>query len=75
MADGTLVSAWGVPLEAHTVPYGEWVQLKDAVPDTANTTRIADPARLFLEEVEYNARTGALRIRGRNQPDPWQVGG
>jgi hypothetical protein len=75
MADGTLHSTWGVPLEAHTVPYAQWVQLRDVIPETANTSRIADPARLFLEEVEYNARTGALRIRGRNQPDPWQVGG
>jgi hypothetical protein len=75
MADGTILTGYGQPVPLHTCPVAQWVQLRDVIPDTANTTRIADPARMFIEESEYMVRDGRLRLRTRNIPDPWDLGG
>jgi hypothetical protein len=70
-SDGTLENRYSIPVQAHRCPHAGWARLKDIIAPTANLTQIADPSRLFIEESEYDARRGSLRLQTRNIPGPW----
>lgn len=55
-------------------PVGQWVGMRDAVPTTLDTTRIADPYMVFIDEYSYSFidKVGTLYPRG--EPSPWDVG-
>ena len=50
-----------------------WLHLKDVIPASVDTTRLADISKLFIEEVEWS-RTGGLRITPRDVPSRYQGG-
>jgi len=73
LADGTLHDAWDNPLPPGACAAGVWARLKDVLPATIDTTRLADPALVFIEESEWDENQYRLaRIEPRG-PSPMQL--
>jgi hypothetical protein len=67
LADGTLHDAYDNPLPPGACVAGVWARLKDVLPATIDTTRLTDPALVFIEECEWdeeNYRIGRIEPRG-----------
>jgi len=65
LADGSLHDAYDNPLPPGACVAGVWARLKDILPASIDTTRLADPALVFIEESEWDE--GAYRL-GRIEP-------
>jgi hypothetical protein len=62
----------GQPVPAHLPPFGCWVRLKERL-TFADTTRIADASRLFIEEVTWERENPIPRITARGALSPWDL--
>jgi len=58
-ADGVVVDRTGTKIEPGRLIYGEWVRLDASI---GMNDSFAQIARFFVEESEYNARSGDLRL-------------
>lgn len=52
--DGHMDTWMSLPLEDFDIPAGVWARLRDIIPATADTSKLADLSRMFLEGVEYD---------------------
>lgn len=71
--DGAISNYSGVPMPDYMARPGRWIRLKDVIPASVDTTRLADISKLFIEEVEWS-RSGGLRITPRDVPGRYQGG-
>ena len=71
---GELRGALDNPINAEACPVGVWMRLKDVIPSSVDVSLLADPTMAFIDEAEYNARTGVLQLTPRNIEDPWEIG-
>ncbi len=65
---GNIKNYIGMTLPKQLVEAGRWLRLQDVVPATADVSKLSDPSKVFLEEVEYLADSDALRITPRDVP-------
>jgi len=63
----------GVKIPPYMVTAGQWLRLKDVIPQSVDTTRLADITKIFMEEVEWS-QSGGLRITPRDVPGRYQGG-
>lgn len=80
---GDLYDRFGNPVRRDVCPVGVYVRLKDVVPGSVDTSRLADPAVAFVDEMEYRitalddrgrVKADALTFRARDVDDPWNIG-
>ena len=71
--DGKISNFSGIPIPDYMVRAAHWLRLKDVIPQSVDTTRLADITKIFIEEVEWS-RTGGLRITPRDVPSRYQGG-
>jgi len=60
-SDGRVEGRYGVDVLAQHAPVGVWGLLKDVIPSSLDTSKIADPGLFFIEQAEYDAVTGVYR--------------
>jgi len=60
-SDGQLDGISGVDVLAQHAPVGVWGLLKDVIPSSLDTNKIADPGLFWVEQAEYDAVTGVYR--------------
>jgi hypothetical protein len=70
-SDGVIAEPNGLPLRSCTCPVGMWARWTDVVPPSVNTTRLADPALVFIDENEYEAASDRLTFLPRGMLDPF----
>ena len=54
---------------------GMWLRLKDVVPASTDTSKLADMSRFFVEEVVYYPKTKQINVRQRDQSKLLKFGG
>jgi len=69
--EGVVSNYFGIPWPGYMVKAGQWLRLKDVIPQSVDVTGIADISKIFMEEVEWS-RTGGLRITPRDIPGRYQ---
>lgn len=72
--DGELRDPFDTPVRKDTCPAGVWARLKDVIPGSLDTSLLADPTLMFVEESEYDVSTETLSLTPRNVEDPWNIG-
>jgi hypothetical protein len=65
-ANGDLHDVLDRFLNRWNYPVGIWVRLADVIPASADTSRIADPSRVFIERVIYNVEQDSVVIQERD---------
>jgi hypothetical protein len=55
-------------------PVGKWVGMHDVIPSTIDSTRIADPYMVFIDEYSYSFLDKVGTLYPRTEPSPWNVG-
>ncbi len=70
-ADGSWYDGQGHEIRRSTCPVGIWARMKDVMPPSVDSSALANPALLFIDENEFNVETGRLDHRARGAPDPW----
>lgn len=55
-------------------PVGNWVGMNNVIPSTIDTSRIADPYMVFIDEFQYSFLDKVGTIYPRGKPSPWDVG-
>jgi len=73
LADGSLHNMIDAPVEAEECTVGVWAALKDIIPGSVDTNRLATPSPVFIERAEYNGRTGMTTYTPRGLPQPWDL--
>lgn len=71
--DGRLMDEWDSQSVAHTCPVGQWCGLKDVIPPTLDTTKLADPTSFFIERSEFDPQSQSWTPEPRGIPSPWEI--
>lgn len=71
---GRIYDAYGSELRSELCPVGNYLRMRDIVPNSANLARLADPAVIFIEEAEYTPADGKLKITPRGVPSIYDLG-
>jgi len=74
LKDGSLRDAYDTVIRKETCPVGIWTRLKDIVPASVDTTKLADPTIMFIDEAEYIPDEDRLNLTPRGYIDPFQIG-
>jgi hypothetical protein len=74
MRDGSLTDPYDTVIRKETCPVGIWTRLKDIVPSSVDTTKLADPTLMFIDEAEYISDEDRLSLTPRGFIDPFQIG-
>lgn len=53
------------------VPVGVWAEWVDIIPTSLDTSRLANPAKVFIDEMEYDAEKDRFSIIPRGAPNPF----
>lgn len=69
MSNGKLLDTLQRPLANWQWPVGVWAQLADLLPGSVDTSKIADPSRVFLERVIYNVEDDTVDWEERDYHD------
>ena len=70
---GVIKNNMGVEIQKYQCPVGSWLWVRDMISATADTRRIADASKIFVEEWEYDAGSGELMISPRDVPGPYDL--
>jgi hypothetical protein len=70
-SDGQIADALGRPLRKAECPVGMWARWKDVVPASINTSLLADPSLVFIDENEYDVANDRLSPTPRGVMDAW----
>ena len=63
-------------IDPATCPVGFWCHLRNVIPASVDLSVIADPSLFFVDEAEYNPKSGRYRVlRTRNQAGAYDIGG
>lgn len=65
-SEGLMSDALDRPLEKVYYPAGVWAWLKDVIPASVDTTRVASIERVFIEEVVYDAVNDSVQLGPRS---------
>lgn len=65
-SDGRIFDSLDAPIEQFAVSAGMWAKLKDVIPPTADLSQLNWSNVIFIEEVEYDVKTGRLSLKERN---------
>lgn len=69
-ADDELRTALNVPVQLGEFPAGSWCKLMEAIPDSVDVSRMADPSLQFIEAVEWRPDSGMKPVfRGAVTPE------
>jgi hypothetical protein len=63
--DGQMSNYLDVLLDKTQYPVGVWARLKDIIPASVDVTRLADPNKVFIEEVNYDNKNERVSMRER----------
>jgi len=74
MKDGSLRDPYDTEIRKETCPVGIWTRLKDVIPPSLDTTKLADPSIMFIDEAEYIPDEDRLNLTPRGFIDPFQIG-
>lgn len=74
LKDGSLRDPYDTVIRKETCPVGIWTRLKDIVPASVDTTKLADPTIMFIDEAEYIPDEDRLNLTPRGFIDPFQIG-
>jgi len=74
LKDGSLRDPYDTVIRKDTCPVGIWTRLKDIVPGSVDTTKLADPTIMFIDESEYISDEDRLNLIPRGFIDPFQIG-
>lgn len=74
-ADGMLVDRHNQPLLEVYPPVGQWVDLKDVIPDAVQVSELLRPGPYVLERAEYNVAQQGWRLDARDSLDVWEMTG
>jgi hypothetical protein len=74
LKDGPLRDPYDTMIRKETCPVGIWVRLKDIVPASLDTTKLADPTIQFIDEMEYLPDEDRLIPTPRGFIDPFEIG-
>jgi len=55
-------------------PVGVWARLKDVIPGSVDTSKLADPTLMFVDEAEYEPATDSLKFTPRGLLNVWEIG-
>lgn len=72
--DGRVRDRTGTTWPLFWSPVGKWVAMNDIIPATLDTSRIANPYMLFVDEYSYSFQDKVGTIYPRGKPSPWDVG-
>jgi hypothetical protein len=70
--DFSLFDSYGNAIRKELCPAGVWARLKDVVPPELDAAQMADPTRMFVEEMEYEPQKDRLTPTPRGYLDPWE---
>jgi hypothetical protein len=73
-AQGDLQDSWELPQAKEKCTVGVWAKLKDVIPATVDTSKLADPSRMFIESAEFNAESLAYVPEPRSLQSVWELG-
>lgn len=74
LKNGSLRDPYDTPIRKETCPVGIWCRLKDIIPSSVDTTQLADPTIMFIDEAEYLPAEDRLNLTPRGSIDPFQIG-
>ena len=74
LRDGSLRDPYDTQLRKETCPVGIWARFKDIIPGSVDTSRLADPTKMFIDEAEYSPIDDRLSLTPRGFIDPFQIG-
>ena len=72
--DGSLRDYGDRAVRNETCPAGIWTRLKEVIPPSVDTTLLADPALMFVEQQEYETAMDRLTPTPRGADDPFDLG-
>jgi len=67
LSDGSVEDRFGRPLRPSQDVAGRWARLKDVIPASVDTSRMADPSRVFVERVTYVPEEREFRFEYRGE--------
>jgi hypothetical protein len=70
-SDGSIADATNIPVRKPLCPVGMWARWTDVIPPSVNTTQLADPSLVFIDENEYDVANDRLNPIARGYLDPW----
>ena len=65
--DGDITDYLGNPVPSAQTPAGVWMRLKDVIPASITSGMTADPSKVFVDEIMWDAKTGRIHPRPRGQ--------
>lgn len=71
---GELRDAFDTPVRREQCPVGVYARLKDVIPGSLDTSKLADPSMMFIEEAEYAPAGDILTLTPRGEQSPWDIG-
>jgi hypothetical protein len=74
LRDGSLRDPYDTVIRKDTCPVGIWARFKDIIPASVDTTKLADPTMMFIDEAEYIPDEDQLSLMPRGFIDPFQIG-
>ena len=72
--DGSLRDPYDTLIRKETCPVGIWARFKDIIPGSVDTSRLADPSKMFIDEAEYTPASDQLILTPRGWIDPFSIG-
>ncbi len=72
--DGSLRDPYDTLIRKETCPVGIWARFKDVIPGSVDTSKLADPTKMFIDEAEYTPADDQLNLTPRGWIDPFQIG-
>jgi hypothetical protein len=73
---GQLLTSALTPIDPTLCTVGVWCHLQDVIPASVDFSLVSDPSLFFIDEAEYDVRTGEYNILStRNQEQLLDIGG
>ena len=72
--DGSLRDPYDTLIRKESCPVGIWARFKDIIPGSVDTSRLADPSKMFIDEAEYTPENDRLILTPRGWIDPFSIG-
>jgi len=74
LKDGSLRDPFDTPIRKDTCPVSFWMRMKDIIPASLDTTKLADPTTQFIDEMEYIPEEDRINPTPRGFIDPFKIG-
>jgi hypothetical protein len=74
LRDGSLRDPYNTEIRKDSCPVGTWARFKDIIPGSVDTSKLADPTKMFIDEAEYTPADDRLSLTPRGWIDPFSIG-